>query len=393
MNARRASDELERKSSQLLSVEQTPRARRRSEEISQSEHKLEVPSLLHARRKSEDLTAEPKHKSVLPGLQQSLVYGNWLKPFWYDLSDPCEVGQWRAGSARTISISTADNVRISGWHIIPVDHPFCGTEDDFDSALRGTTINRNSSQSSLTPAPPLPSRSKLWIYFHGSSWDRGFPLRIAAINMIKHVAPDAHILVVEYRGFGDSEKVRPTEKGLQQDALAAWDWALAKGASAIATHSLSFVAPLRKIVGRDKLRESNKKWVSEHWDTEEEVHRIREFMSDVNKSSPSDAASSRIDVLIVHGVRDKDITLPNALEIFKSLTGVPADSRSKSPLPPPLTEADGSLYAATVAGGTENGTSKGSRARLFTAELGTHTNLPSLEVVPRVVRAWVNKEI
>lgn len=41
---------------------------------------------------------------------------------------------------------------------------------------------------------------------------------------------DTNVLVIDYRGFGDSPGT-PTEDGLLTDARAAWDWLIAKGAS------------------------------------------------------------------------------------------------------------------------------------------------------------------
>jgi abhydrolase domain-containing protein 12 len=40
---------------------------------------------------------------------------------------------------------------------------------------------------------------------------------------------DANALFIDYRSFGDSDKVTPSEEGLNLDARAAWDWLLSKG--------------------------------------------------------------------------------------------------------------------------------------------------------------------
>lgn len=40
---------------------------------------------------------------------------------------------------------------------------------------------------------------------------------------------NANVLVIDYRGFGDSEGT-PSERGLQLDARTAWDWLIEHGA-------------------------------------------------------------------------------------------------------------------------------------------------------------------
>ena len=62
------------------------------------------------------------------------------------------------------------------------------------------------------------------LFFHGNAGNIG--LRIPnAVEMLRHVP--AHVLLVEYRGYGDSpnDAVRPTEAGLKRDAEAALQYA------------------------------------------------------------------------------------------------------------------------------------------------------------------------
>ncbi|CAJ1935401.1 unnamed protein product [Cylindrotheca closterium] len=56
------------------------------------------------------------------------------------------------------------------------------------------------------------------IFFHGNAGNIG--LRIPnALHMLQHL--NSNILMVEYRGYGNSDSVKPTEAGLKKDAQAA----------------------------------------------------------------------------------------------------------------------------------------------------------------------------
>mmetsp|Transcript_20961 Transcript_20961/g.45452 ORF Transcript_20961/g.45452 Transcript_20961/m.45452 type:complete len:437 (-) Transcript_20961:159-1469(-) len=60
------------------------------------------------------------------------------------------------------------------------------------------------------------------IYFHGNAGNIGLRLP-NAMQMYHHLK--ANIWLIEYRGFGDSDDVKPTESGLKLDAEAVWNYA------------------------------------------------------------------------------------------------------------------------------------------------------------------------
>jgi pimeloyl-ACP methyl ester carboxylesterase len=60
------------------------------------------------------------------------------------------------------------------------------------------------------------------LFFHGNAGNIGLRLPNAKAFM-KHVH-GVHLLLVDYRGYGDSDDAVPTEEGLQRDAVAAWDY-------------------------------------------------------------------------------------------------------------------------------------------------------------------------
>jgi abhydrolase domain-containing protein 13 len=59
------------------------------------------------------------------------------------------------------------------------------------------------------------------VFFHGNAGNIGLRLP-NAMQMVQQL--QAHVLLVEYRGYGDSDNVTPTEAGLQLDAEAAIDF-------------------------------------------------------------------------------------------------------------------------------------------------------------------------
>jgi len=68
-----------------------------------------------------------------------------------------------------------------------------------------------------------PEKAPTIIFFHGNAGNIGLRLPNAA-QMYSRL--QANILMVEYRGYGDSDTVKPNEKGLKLDAEAALDFAL-----------------------------------------------------------------------------------------------------------------------------------------------------------------------
>lgn len=87
------------------------------------------------------------------------------------------------------SITTADGVKIHAWLLL---HP--------DS---------------------LQNKIPTILFFHGNAGNIG--LRLPNANQMYHHLK-ANIVLVEYRGYGDSDDAKITEKGLQLDAEAAWEF-------------------------------------------------------------------------------------------------------------------------------------------------------------------------
>jgi uncharacterized protein len=96
---------------------------------------------------------------------------------------------------RDVEITTADGLTISGWHFL--------AETPEESAPSGVGNRR------------------LVIYFHGNAGHRAHRVPEA----LEFVQEGCDVLLIDYRGYGDSEG-SPSREGLVQDAVATWEHAI-----------------------------------------------------------------------------------------------------------------------------------------------------------------------
>jgi len=133
-------------------------------------------------------------------------------------------------------ITTSDNVTLGAWFVLS------------DSYYREVPFPEPASYPSLEARIPLAIKARPTIlFFHGNAATRAAPYRVQyykAFSSRLH----ANVLVIDYRGFGDSEGV-PSESGLTADAHAAWDWLISNGANPentlIVGHSLGSAVAAR----------------------------------------------------------------------------------------------------------------------------------------------------
>lgn len=135
-------------------------------------------------------------------------------------------------------LTTPDNVQIGAW--------FALSEQEY---IASGGFNRTTPPGPGEVNKALVNRSTV-LFFHGNAANRaaGYRVRLyeqmtkrlsecclqttLAFLLIKigSLVLDANILVIDYRGFADSQGF-PTEAGLSQDARTAWDWLVTNGAS------------------------------------------------------------------------------------------------------------------------------------------------------------------
>ncbi|OJA21015.1 hypothetical protein AZE42_02356 [Rhizopogon vesiculosus] len=153
---------------------------------------------------------------AVPWIQSHVLYLNAVKLPWGAHFDAPERHGLAPGKTANVKIHTADNHTLGAWFVL------------------SDTTYRN------LPFPPPPSAAEFQIseavaqrptvlFFHGNAATRALRMRTRLYSAFTSCL-NTNVLVIDYRGFGDSPGT-PTEDGLLMDARAAWDWLIAQGAS------------------------------------------------------------------------------------------------------------------------------------------------------------------
>jgi pimeloyl-ACP methyl ester carboxylesterase len=164
-------------------------------------------------------------------LQSLIIHLHFIKlPYTNDLTDLHSLDL--ANIARNIVIHTSDNITLHGYHIIyPHDdlyHYNSISNNNFNNNNNNNNqkgnniIDNNNTERELFFNYSLAKASRTIVYFHGIAATRGIQKRV---NTIKNLATHfhAHVITIDYRGFGDSEGY-PTDEGIHLDAIAVIDY-------------------------------------------------------------------------------------------------------------------------------------------------------------------------
>ncbi|EPQ32327.1 uncharacterized protein PFL1_00523 [Pseudozyma flocculosa PF-1] len=109
---------------------------------------------------------------------------------------------------RNFRLTTADNVSIGAWHILP--EAFYQAQDTHDGPIADDLFD-----DALKQYPTI-------IYLHGNAANRAAPFRIRAYSSLS-TRLAVNVIAIDYRGFGDSDG-DPSERGVVLDARAAFDF-------------------------------------------------------------------------------------------------------------------------------------------------------------------------
>lgn len=131
---------------------------------------------------------------MLAFFQRSLIY----HPFREAEIRPEHAGR-QSGSVHEIRISTEDDLRLNGWHILP-DGLACETRQQCDAELAKDRL--------------------LVLFFSGNAANRRY--RVPEFEIFSRLG--AHVFIFDYRGYGDNEG-SPTEDKLASDAHSIWNYA------------------------------------------------------------------------------------------------------------------------------------------------------------------------
>ncbi|XP_076599321.1 lysophosphatidylserine lipase ABHD12 [Chaetodon auriga] len=155
----------------------------------------------------------------LPELIQHFVYTYRLSvPFFVDLSRPAD---FSLNHTINMYLTSEEGISLGVWHTVP---------DSRGMEAQGKDLAWY--QKSLSDGSPV------FIYFHGNTGTRAAPHRVGVAKVLS--ALGYHVLVPDYRGFGDSTG-EPTEAGLTTDATYLYNWVKARSGKSLVViwgHSL-----------------------------------------------------------------------------------------------------------------------------------------------------------
>ncbi|XP_028279109.1 monoacylglycerol lipase ABHD12-like [Parambassis ranga] len=161
----------------------------------------------------------PVSLKTLPELMQHFVYKHRLRvPFFVDLSQPAE---FSLNHTINMYLTSEEGISLGVWHTVP--------ESRWEEA-QGKDLAWY--QNTLGDGSPV------FIYLHGNTGTRAATHRVGVAKVLS--ALGYHVLVPDYRGFGDSTG-EPTEAGLTTDALYMYNWVKARSGKSLVViwgHSL-----------------------------------------------------------------------------------------------------------------------------------------------------------
>ncbi|XP_017120545.1 lysophosphatidylserine lipase ABHD12 isoform X2 [Drosophila elegans] len=229
-------------------------------------------------------------------LQRGILFLTFIKyPKGLDLTKPESVGLY---ATRNFYITVKDHdqdedgVRVGVWHVLPsnavrrfkrelrveeeVDH-------DLDQHLE-TALGNEQELKELAPAirsefpAVVPENEQLFyerllrmpggtvvLYLHGNTASRGSGHRSEVYKLLRKL--NYHVFSFDYRGYGDSDPVPPTEEGIVRDAMMVFEyianttsnpvvvWGHSLG-TGVATHLCAKLASLRERAPRGVILES-----------------------------------------------------------------------------------------------------------------------------------------
>lgn len=143
---------------------------------------------------------------IIPGLATKLIFLSFLRwPVFVDFHLP---EQYNITATQNVYLTAEDGVNVGVWQVLPdsLHHKLKGSSEEdaavFDQALRDD--------------------KPVFLYFHGNSGTRATYHRILLYKLLSSV--DAHVIAVDYRGFGDSGGTATPDK-IRHDMETVYSWA------------------------------------------------------------------------------------------------------------------------------------------------------------------------
>jgi len=157
--------------------------------------------------------------SMSGSLLQNLIFLNWVQypplPLIPDLSDPSKF---------------SFNKNDESFDTSNICHLFISTRDSRDknglSPGQGETCRLGAwymlPAASSGKVETLTSEDTVILYLHGNGSNRAHPHRIGLYKVLLSLG--YYVLALDYRGYGDSTNIKPSEDSVVSDARAALDW-------------------------------------------------------------------------------------------------------------------------------------------------------------------------
>ncbi|KAG9121653.1 hypothetical protein FRC07_002312 [Ceratobasidium sp. 392] len=168
---------------------------------------------------------------MTPGFQRHAIYMHAIRlPLRANFDLPERYGL-APGKTLNLNLTTPDDVRLGAW--------FVAADGFYQKHLKSTPPTKTSQNApgiyhprdKLASMLPRALQTHPTILFlHGNAMTRAFSMRTRLYSKLTSRL-NANVLIVDYRGFGNSEGT-PSERGLLMDARTAWDWLVENGAKA-----------------------------------------------------------------------------------------------------------------------------------------------------------------
>ncbi|XP_040034089.2 lysophosphatidylserine lipase ABHD12 [Gasterosteus aculeatus] len=153
----------------------------------------------------------PCLQKQLPALIQHFVYSHRIRvPLFVDLSRPADLS---LNHTINTYLTSEEGISLGVWHTVP---------DRRWKEAQGKDLEWY--QNTLKDGSPV------FIYLHGNTGSRAETHRVGVAKVLS--ALGYHVLVPDYRGFGDSTG-EPTEAGLTTDALYLYNWVKARSGNSL----------------------------------------------------------------------------------------------------------------------------------------------------------------
>jgi abhydrolase domain-containing protein 12 len=141
--------------------------------------------------------------------QTAMVYMNFVNFPFESLSN---LESYGLPNGRNIQFLTEDGMMIRGWHLLPPG----------EISWNASQYQKKRKERDQYFNKQLQTAEMIIIQLHGNAANRGVSRRIA---LMKQLASEfsAHVIAIDYRGFGDSTGI-PSEIGTTLDMFGLWKW-------------------------------------------------------------------------------------------------------------------------------------------------------------------------